>query len=92
MTKSLYDPEYWKERAAKARLRAEESVGETSSLSLLQQALDYDRLAETAAQRGPLLPLHPVTPPDARLVSSEPRDQSVKMQFRWPLLRMWRRR
>jgi hypothetical protein len=91
MKKSLYDPEYWKERAAKARLRAEESIGESSYLSLLQQALDYDRLAEAAAQHGPTLPSPPITQPDARVVSSKPPNMSAKAQFRWLMLRLWRR-
>jgi hypothetical protein len=88
MTKSLYDPEYWKERAAKARLRAEESLGESSYISLLQQALDYDRLAEAAAQHGPPLPLPPIAQPNAQVVSSEPPNPSIKA--RRPFLRlMW---
>jgi hypothetical protein len=92
MTKSLYDPEYWKERAAKARLRAEEAVGESSYISLLQQALDYDRLAEAAAQHGPLLPLHPVTQAEVRVISSEPPNAFAGTQFLWPILRWWRQR
>jgi len=96
MTTSLDDPEYWKERAAKARLRAEGMVDESSSLSLLQQALDYDRLADEAAQHVPSLPLHSVTQPNARLVSSErPSTTSRRVSastlaclMRWPFVRL----
>jgi hypothetical protein len=78
MTKSLYDPEYWKERAARARLRAEEFAGGSSYGSLLQQAQDYDRMAEAAAQHGPTLPFHPVAHADAVVAGVDPPHTSAK--------------
>ena len=88
MIKSLYDPEYWKERAVKARLRAEEAVGESSYLSWLQQARDYDRLAEAAAQHGPTLPLHSITEPDIQDGLFAPTDGSTKRSW-WSFLRIF---
>jgi hypothetical protein len=91
MAKSLYDPEYWKERAAKTRLRAEETAGGDFYVSLLKQAEEYDRLASEATQYGPILPLHRIEqrdPDPATFGSSNP---SAKRRFGWLFLRLRRR-
>ena len=85
--KSLYDPDYWKERAAKTRRRAEDLGDGELYVSLLRQAEGYDRLAKEAAQHGPTLPLDSIDQLDA--VVPEPAAKTAK-RFLWPFARLWR--
>lgn len=51
MFQGRYDPEYWRERAEKARAAAESMKNEVSRQFLLSIAHSYDIIAERAAQR-----------------------------------------
>ena len=87
MRKSVYDPEYWRDRAAKTRLGAE-AVDDLWTDSLRKLAQEYDRLANEAEQHGPILPLNPSAQSDPNVVASVPPDISANPRFRWSFLRL----
>jgi len=80
MAKSVYDPNYWSERAARTRLRAEVAGGHWAE-SLVKLAEEYDRHAERAAQHGPM------PSPPLELYAAIPRTpgRAAKPRFRWPI-------